>query len=192
MSFDLRVAKEKGWRGQTKSNTTKEWDLRLYKVRKSKFNKVVRSQIKGKIDERVLDIFGEEIVKAVRLQAKRAAGMSPSIPRTNKFIESFGYEIVGGDSIKLTSTWPWVKHYLKRRAPYRMGWLSRERGAKKVIALRDKNGEVIFRNAPLKMNNSWVHPAITKYDFIEEGMRRGVDNALIRATQYMLMRGKEK
>jgi hypothetical protein len=172
MKFDPRKARNQ------RSASRGEWDLRNFKVRKS-----FLGNQKLKITTQILDIFGEEIVKGIQYEAAKAARISSAIPSTRKFIKSFYYEITEKGSLKITSTWPWVKKYLNRKYDYPMKWLTRARGAKRVIALRSKNGNVIFRNAPLRLNQAWVHPSVARFDFIEKGIQRGKDKALLRIRQ---------
>ena len=153
-----------------------EWDLRSFKVRKSFFSGAKDIQITKK----VLDIFGEELVRGVRYEASKAASRTSMIPNSKEFLDSFSYEISKGGAIKIRSTWPWVKTYLEKRSPYPMSWLTRASGSKKVIALRDRKGDVIFRNAPLRLKDAWVHPATAKFNFLTKGIERGRRNAILR------------
>jgi len=159
------------------------WDLRDYRVRK---NRIKGVDLRGKpITKEVLKIFGEELVKGVREEAKRASGLGTGIPSTKSFLDSFYYEIVEGGKIRIKSDWRWVKAYLERREPYQMTWLTREAGSKRVIPIKTKSGEVEFRSAPLKLQDAWVHPAIAKFNFIDSGIKKGEKRAISRASQYM-------
>lgn len=179
MKFDVRKLKSK-----PPSNIKKDgWDLRDYKPRKSKFQNMKSLQGKS-ITKNVLKIFGEEFVKAVKEEAKRASSLGAGMPKTKEFYDSFSYEIVKGGKIRIRSNWRWVKKYLDRRQPYEMKWLKRKPGENKVIPLKTKGGDVIFRQAPLITAKGWTHPAISKFNFIEEGMRKGEERALRRAVTY--------
>lgn len=178
MKFDLRKQKKKS---QPKRKGA--WDLRNYKPRPSTF-KGIKSFEGKKITKDVLKIFGEEIIKAIKEEAKKASGRGAGIPQTKSFYDSFSYEIVKGGKIKVLSSWEWVKKYLERREPYEMKWLRREKGKSKVIPLKTKTGKVIFRQAPLVGNRGWVHPAISKYNFIDRGIEVGEKRAIRRAVSY--------
>lgn len=181
MKFDPRRASR-----PQESNKKREgaWDLRDYRVRKNRIKTDV--DLRGKpITKEVLKIFGEELVKGVQEEAKRASGLGTGIPNTKSFIDSFYYEIGQGGKIKILSNWRWVKKYLERREPYRMTWITREAGSKRVIPIKTKSGEVEFRNAPVKLQDAWVHPAIAKFNFIETGIKKGEKRAISRASQYM-------
>jgi len=153
-------------------NPKKKWNLLKYKVQKTSFQYPLMRQ--AKITRRMLEIIGEEMVKGVRYEAMRAAGLGTGMPSTSDFLDSFGYEIVGDDSIRITSDWKWVAKYLKAKEPYKMDWLTQQKGAPKIIPMKDKYGEVVFRTAPLLVRDSWIHPAIHKYNFIDRGVERGL------------------
>ena len=178
MKFDPRRAKRKPPKNRDSKNA---WDLRNYKVRKNQFKDI---DLRGKeISKQVLEIFGEEIVKAVKESAKKAAGLGSGIPRTKDFLDSFYYEITKGGSIKIKSDWQWVKKYLERKEPYEMSWLTRnDPNKQKVVPIKTKTGEVVFRNLPMRTEQKWIHPAVYKFNFIEQGVEKGRIRALRRAT----------
>ena len=153
----------------------KKFNLKKYKVGRTTFKSPVLRN--AKITKRMLEILGEEMVRGVREEASRASGLGTGIPSTSEFLDSFGYEIVGGDSIRITSDWKWVSAYLKARVPFKMTWLTQQNGAPKIIPLKDKNGDIVFRTTPLRLSEAWVHPAIYKYNFIDKGIKRGVARA---------------
>lgn len=181
MKFDPRRARRNPPKNR---DPNKPWDLRTYRVRKNQFQNV---DLRGKdISKEVLKIFGEEIVKAVKESAKKAAGMGTGIPRSKEFLDSFYYEITKGGAIKLKSDWQWVKKYLERKEPYEMSWLTRKSNMeKKVVPVKTKTGEVVFRNLPLKTENKWIHPAVYKFNFIEQGIEKGRMKAIRRATFFL-------
>lgn len=180
MKFDPRRASR---RRESNTNPNAPWDLRSYRVRK---NQIKGIDLRGKpITKEVLKIFGEELVKGVREEAKRASGLGTGIPSTKAFYESFYYEIVEGGAIKIRSEWKWVKKYLEAKEPYQMTWLSRQSGSKKVIPIKTKEGRVVFRNAPLMVRDSWVHPAIAKFNFVDQGIKKGEQRAISRSALYL-------
>ncbi len=188
MKFDPRRAKK---RPPKNRDPNSPWDLRSYKVRKNQFNMDLRNQ---DINKEVLKIFGEEIVKGVKKEAKRASGLGTGIPRTKNFLDSFYYEITKGGTIKIRSDWQWVKKYLERKEPYEMSWLTRkDQMEQKVVPIKTKSGEVVFRTLPLRTEQKWIHPAVYKFNFIEVGVEKGRMKALRRATFYLKKKiGKEK
>jgi hypothetical protein len=56
---------------------------------------------------------------------------------------------------------------------------------KKVVPVKTKTGEVVFRNLPLKTENKWIHPAVYKFNFIEQGIEKGRMKAIRRATFFL-------
>jgi len=178
MKFDVRKLKN-----PPRPRSKKNWDLRSYKPRKNKFSDV--KALKGKaITKDVIKIFGEEIVKAVKEEAKKASGKGAGIPKSQDFYDSFSYEIIKGGKIKLQSTWEWVNKYLERKEPYEAKWLTRRQGENKVIPLKTETGDVIFRQAPLVGSKGWIHPAIAKYNFVDKGIQVGEERAIRRAINY--------
>jgi len=86
MKFDPRRARNKPPKNR---DPNKPWDLRTYRVRKNQFQNV---DLRGKeISKKVLEIFGDEMIKAIKEEAKRASGLGTGIPRTKDFLDSFYY-----------------------------------------------------------------------------------------------------
>ncbi len=182
--FDPRMARKKSPKNR---NPKKPWDLRTFRVRKNQFDADLRGV---PITKEVLKIFGEEMVKGVREEVKRAAGLGTGIPRNKDFLDSFYYEIVQGGRIKIKSDWQWVMKYLERKKPYEMSWLTRKSNQKtKLVPLKDKKtGELTFRNLPLKTEDKWVHPGVAKFNFVETGIEKGRVKAMRRAQFYLTQR----
>jgi hypothetical protein len=182
--FDPRMARKKSPKNR---NQKKPWDLRTFRVRKNQFDADLRGV---PITKEVLKIFGEEMVKGVREEVKRAAGLGTGIPRNKDFLDSFYYEIVQGGRIKIKSDWQWVMKYLERKKPYEMSWLTRKSNQKtKLVPLKDKKtGELTFRNLPLKTEDKWVHPGVAKFNFVETGIEKGRVKAMRRAQFYLTQR----
>ena len=187
MKFDPRLARKKPPKNR---DPNKPWDLRSYKVRKSQFEMDLRGK---EISKEVLKMFGEEMVKGIREEAKRASGLGTGIPRTKDFLDSFFYEITKGGAIKIKSDWQWVKKYLERKEPYEMNWLTRkDQMEKKVVPIRTKNGEIAFRSLPLRTEQKWIHPAVYKFNFIEQGVEKGRMKAMRRAIFYLNKKTTER
>lgn len=186
MKFDPRRAR----RSSSKTRDPKKpWDLRTFKVRKNQFQMDLRSQ---DITKEVLKIFGDELIKAIKEEAKRASGLGTGIPRTQDFLDSFYYEITQGGKIRIKSDWVWVKKYLERKEPYEMSWLTRNNTQEnKVVPIKTKTGEVVFRNLPLRTSNKWIHPAVYKFNFIEKGIEKGRRRAISRASFYITQQMKK-
>lgn len=188
MKFDIRRLKSRPQSDNLLSGK-KKWDLKKYKVRKNVFSNPRILGEKG-ITKKIIEIFGEEIVKAIVEEAKIARAKGAHIPASKKFYDSFSYEIVKGGGIAIRSTWKWVDFYLKSKTPYKLN-IFRRRGERKIIPLRSKTGKVVFRQAPLKSSGGWIHPAIVKYNFIEVGMEKGEKKAVRRVLSLIQTGGLE-
>ena len=182
MKFDPRRARKKA--SNPKYNN-KVWDFRKYKIKKRPLGLIGKP-----LTKEILKIFGEELVKGVQQEAKRASKISLGMPRTKSFIDSFYYEVLPDSSIRVKSDWRWIKKYLNKRKPYKMTWLTLQKGAKKTVPIKTKTGEIVFRNVPLKTSDAWIHPAIAKYNFIEVGIQKGEKKAIRRAARYLSQRGQ--
>tara|TARA_Y100000310_G_scaffold164863_1_gene164605 strand:+ start:2409 stop:3002 length:594 start_codon:yes stop_codon:yes gene_type:complete len=119
------------------------------------------------------------------------------------FHESFSFQIRGQRTIEIRSTFWGLKELVTGDIPSRrMTWLTQEgkdkiptdynmtrtetdlgmkragrvfKGERKplVVPLMSDAGTVIFRTAPLKMKDAWIHPGIAKFTFMERGVRKG-------------------
>lgn len=117
--------------------------------------------------------------------------------------DSFSYQIRGKSTVEVLSTFYGLAEMTSGNIPGRkMEWLSQqrkdqfpskyrltdgERRHKKkrggqvskgtrlplVVPVKTKGGTVIFRTAPLKTSDAWVHPGIAKFTFLERGIRKG-------------------
>jgi len=70
-----------------------------------------------------------------------------------------------------------------------MDWLTRKNPLeKKVVPIKTKSGEVVFRSLPLQTENKWIHPAVYKFNFIESGIEKGKVKAIRRAKFFLAQR----
>lgn len=124
-------------------------------------------------DKTSLDAFGKKWVKYIKEEAKKDSLKSTIIPRSPDFYKSFSYK-VEGDTIEIYSTWEWLDHVtMGTKGPYKMAWLTQARGVN-IVPIRQKDGTVAFRAAPLTTAKAWIHPKIAKHTFIN----RAYDRAL--------------
>jgi len=137
-----------------------------------------------KIDRSVLDRLGKIIVECVVEEARKdfaKQGKSPKgpegIPNTEDFFKSFSYQITGNSTVEVLSSWPYIKQVTEGRDPYKMTWLTQSNGVH-VVPLIQQSGEVIFRMAPLRLGNAWVHPGFAKHTFIQRGIKKGREKAM--------------
>ena len=116
--------------------------------------------------------------------------------------DSFSY-VVRDKTIEVVSTFPGIDVLVSRDIPpEKMVWLTQEgkerdpskypltprekklgmkRGGRRsrgerlplVIPLKDKHGRVIFRTAPLRTSDAWIHPGIARFTFAQRAVRLG-------------------
>lgn len=117
--------------------------------------------------------------------------------------DSFSYRIRGESTIEIVSTFPDIEVLVNKDIPSRkMTWLTQEaknanpgkypltprerkagmkiggkvRDGKRlplVVPLKGTGGEVIFRTAPLKTQDAWIHPGIARFTFAQRAVRSG-------------------
>lgn len=114
--------------------------------------------------------------------------------------DSFSYRIKGDRTIEVVCTFPdievlttqdipsrrmtWLTQEAKKESPEKYALTPRERelGKKKhsksrlplVVPIKDKDtGDVVFRMAPLKTQDAWIHPGIAKFTFVQRAVRKG-------------------
>ena len=138
-------------------------------------------------NDTVLHKLGELAVKYVEQEATKVAGRSRGLPKSDKFLKSFSYKIVGKKTIQIESSWPYVKFesYMKGRRGWRVGKPG------KVIPMRDKSsGQLIFRTVPadLKVGDCtmWCHPGLARHTFVQRGLKRAKDEILAKYGQTII------
>jgi hypothetical protein len=144
-------------------------------------NSIISTANNNVFTEDVLKVIGDYILMGIREEIDKVARFGSGVPRNNQFKDSFFYEIKNDSKgilrLYLHSDWLWVGRYLKERGDIEMKWLTglkNSRGKRQTIPIKDKKtGKMVFRNVPLKTKNAWVHPAINKYNFIENGIKKG-------------------
>jgi len=132
------------------------------------------------VDEGFLKGIGEIILKEVVHQARRdlarqgnrktSRKMPEGIPVDEKFFKSFDFKVAGRSTIEITSTWPWIEQIIEGRNKFRMVWLTRERGVG-IVPLEPEAGKVLFRWAPERKENAWIHPGFHRHNFVQRAIR---------------------
>jgi len=114
-----------------------------------------------------------EARKDLALQGRRRTprGEPEGIPADRKFFESFDYRVATRSQVEIVSTWPWIKQIIEGRKRYRMKWLTRDRGVG-IVPLEPKKGTVIFRWAPKRKEDAWIHPGFERHNFVDRGFRK--------------------
>ena len=69
-------------------------------------------------------------------------------------------------------------HYRRTRTEQRLrmkvgGRVSKGQRMPLIVPIREKGGTIVFRTAPLKFADAWVHPGIAKFTFFETAIRKG-------------------
>jgi hypothetical protein len=133
------------------------------------------------ITQKILQRLGRALVRSVVAEAKRdlaLQGRSPTpkgdpegLPTTESFLRSFGYKVAGKSTVVITSTWPWIEQIKEGREPYKMTWLTRQRGVYRV-PLVQSDGTVLVRMAPLTTQDAWIHPGFARHTFLERGVKK--------------------
>jgi hypothetical protein len=132
------------------------------------------------ITPQMLKRLGKALVDAVVAEAKKdlakrgqvARGQPLGLPRDESFFDSFGFQVVGKSTVEITCSWPWIEQHVDGRTPYRMEWLTQEKGAYRVPMVQS-DGTVIVRMAPLRTNQAWIHPGFARHTFLERGVEKG-------------------
>jgi hypothetical protein len=145
------------------------------------YGKPLAKRVSAELTSKDLEKFGELMVKYVVEEARKAGGHSSAIPKSERFFGSFSYKIKGASTVQIESTWPWIDTLVegagpgadaKKGKPFRMDWLTKEKGVN-AVPMFDDVGRVIIRSAPLTKADAWIHPGIARHTFI----RRGVEKA---------------
>jgi hypothetical protein len=136
---------------------------------------------------------------------------------------SFSYRVVGSDLEILSSFYgmkelakgdipsremPWLTQEAKDKQPLRYhltdtekrlrmrrnGRISNGKRKPLIVPIKTKAGEVIFRMAPLKLKDAWVHPGIARFTFLENAIRKGrkMCARIIAAEMAKAMKGDQK
>jgi hypothetical protein len=116
--------------------------------------------------------------------------------------KSFSYKIRGKSTVEILSTFPDIERLMEGVPKHPMTWLTQEakdkspnkykltdaerkagmiRGGKVsdrerrplVIPVGSGTGTVVFRMAPLKIGDAWIHPGIARFTFMERAIKKG-------------------
>lgn len=124
-------------------------------------------------------VIRDEIVKEAKAQArsdrkskpasddKKSESVPEGIPNSQRFYDSFKWRIVG-TKVEIYSDWPWINQIVEGRGPYKMTWLTQEKGVKKV-PFSDPAGRVKILSTPAIVSDAWIHPGFASHNFIQKG-----------------------
>jgi len=131
--------------------------------------------------DKVGKVIRDEIVKEAKFQAlsdrkkkpasdgAKADSAPEGIPNSPRFFASFKWRIVG-TKVEIYSDWPWINQIVDGRDPYKMTWLTQEKGVKKV-PFTDPTGKVKILSTPANASDAWIHPGFSSHNFIQEGWK---------------------
>ena len=117
--------------------------------------------------------------------------------------DSFSYRVKGKSTVEILSSFYGIAELTRGDIPSRrMTWLTQEAKDKTphkykrtpgeqrrqmsmsgrvskgtrlplVVPIKSSSGEVIFRTAPLKIKDAWIHPGIAKFNFARRAVEKG-------------------
>jgi hypothetical protein len=127
----------------------------------------------GKLGSFLLEAIIYEARKDLAKQGGRPTpeGVPEGIPASEKFFQSFRYEIKG-TSIEVYSDWPWIDQITEGRKPYPMEWLTRPEGVNAVPMPGKQPGTVLIRATPASKEGAWIHPGFRKHNFVRRGYEK--------------------
>lgn len=118
----------------------------------------------------------ESVVKEARIDAAkrgiRQPGKPVGLPNDEDFFKSFSHQIKGKSTVAILSTWPLVKQYSEGRPPYEMTWITAQKLGGRPVPIMQRDGTVVFRMAPFRSGEYWIHPGFARHTFIERGIRK--------------------
>lgn len=138
----------------------------------------------------------ESVVKEARVDAAKQGfsgrGTPVGLPDDETFFKSFSYQIVGKSTVAILSTWPLIRQHVEGRPSYEMKWLTHNKLGGKPVPILKRDGTVIFRMAPFRSGDFWIHPGFARHTFIERGVRKGREAAaeiILEEVMEMLAKG---
>jgi len=159
------------------------------KLQDALFAKLDNPDLKTK----AMHVLGKHLVACIIYEGRKdmaRAGKSPRgkpVPNGGGLGESFfktvKYKLVGESTIEVYSDWDWLETLLQGMPKTKMTSLVADRNAnlwragkkgkvRKTLPISDGRGGVLFRVAPLKLEDAWVHPGIAKHTFWDRGRKR--------------------
>jgi len=136
------------------------------------------------LSRETLNRLGQAIVDSIVKEAKKdlaKQGRSPTpkgqpegLPSTGSFFDSFGFRIRGKKTVEITSKWPWIHQIRDGRPPYKMTWLTQQKGVYQV-PMPQPDGTVLVRMAPLQTKDAWIHPGFARHTFLQRGVKKARD-----------------
>lgn len=164
-----------------------------------KLNKALTDKLEDPaLKKKLLEKLGRSLVDHIIFEGRKdlaRAGKSPRgkpIPNGGGLGEGFfstvKYRIKGKSTIEVYSDWKWLESLIKGMPKTKMSslvanrntnlWRNGKNGkVRKTLPISDGKGGVVFRVAPLNLEDAWVHPGISKHTFWDRGVRKWRRNA---------------
>lgn len=157
------------------------------------------------LSERAIKFVGEALVRHFANEARRDFALrkwSVRDPMGGPPVhKSFSYR-VRGSQVEVLSTYYGMEELLQGVPARPLTWLTQEGDernprrpqdrARLVVPLRGPNKTVIFRSAPERMADAWIHPGIKKFAFGDRAVRyarREIDQILTEDVAQRLSQG---
>ena len=153
----------------------------------------------GSVNEEVTEIIAKSVMLYLKAEAAAAVAKgAPSFLQSGKFRSALGYKIEKDSrglfyfriTLKYNSRWKFINAYLNASqvpSPYKMRWLTRSQRKENLkIPIKDKKtGELVFRSIPLTTDKAWVHPGIKRFNWIDRGVKKGINRAMPEVMKYI-------
>ena len=99
------------------------------------------------------------------------------------FFRTVKYRIKGDSTLEVYSNWKWLEKLLQGMPKSKMTslvastnprlWKNGKNGkVRKSLPINNGRGGVVFRVAPLNLEDAWVHPGISKHTFWDRGVKK--------------------
>ena len=99
------------------------------------------------------------------------------------FFKTVKYRIKGDSTIEVYSNWKWLESLIQGMPKSKMTslvasrnprlWRNGKNGkVRKTLPIKNGRGGVVFRVAPLNLEDAWVHPGISKHTFWDRGVKK--------------------
>jgi hypothetical protein len=145
----------------------------------------VSPEVLQKVGDIIVESIREEALKDYAKDGRTPRGLPMGLPNTDRFWDSFSASLLGASTVIISSSWPWINRHIEGRKPFKMWWITQDRG-RYYVPLRQPDGSVNVAIAPLNKEEAWVHPGVIKYHFINRGVKKGRKKAMKLLAQEVL------
>lgn len=132
--------------------------------------------------------YAKELQKEIRLQAQKELSSNKdlnSISDLAGFLSSLRARVDRSTlSIEITSNYPNFDKLMEGTPPFPMTWLTQENGVN-VVPLKSEDGTIVFRTAPLTVQDAWIHPGIAKHTFLIKAFDRARRKCMVMIREFI-------